>query len=118
MTASAQLPAISGLVKQLAEECVAAEICEKDLQWMMRCAMILRALKRSRGNRVRAARLLGIHRNLLDFWLQEYSLEPVAVQEKLNADLQMEINFAKRRSPSSVHGGSTAFQRQTNRAAV
>jgi hypothetical protein len=82
--------------------------------WIFSTALIVEALKSARGNKSRAAKMLGMKRNLLNYKIGEFQLEPVvekALQDvKIAEQLQPNL-FSKVRHSHSPHSFILSFSR-------
>lgn len=102
------LPSAIGIVADTARELLDQHISEHDITWIMKTAVIVEALKRARGNKSRAARMLGIHRNLLNYQIGELHLEPMIKDVQIIVDRQLEL-FSRRKKLTPAHNDSHRF---------
>ncbi len=95
------LPSALEIVASAAKELLDHRLSEHNIVWIVKTAVIVEALKRARGNKSRAARMLGIHRNLLSYQIQEFALNGFVGEERRVADLQLAL-FNQKRPAASV----------------
>jgi transcriptional regulator with GAF, ATPase, and Fis domain len=72
---SLALPSAITVVAQTAAELLDLHISEQDAVWIMTTALVVEALRRTKGNKCRAARLLGMHRNTINRHTRKRSLD-------------------------------------------
>jgi hypothetical protein len=94
-------------VAETARELLDADVCEEDAIWIVKTALLVEALKRARGNRTRAAKLLGIHRNSLLRQIGELNLDLIEAEE-IVMDRQL-VLFGQKKTSTGVHKISTGF---------
>jgi hypothetical protein len=102
------LPSAIHLVNQVARELLDAHIPERDIAWIIKTALIVEALKRARGNTSRAARILGMERNSLNYQIGELHLEPIIADVKIAVEKQLTL-FNRRKPSTPAHSQSTEF---------
>jgi hypothetical protein len=94
MTARALLSTLAS-AEAAARELLDARVSLHDAAWIVKTALIAEALRRTHGNKCRAARMLGIHRNLLDYQIRELALVPLVDQVRQSAAAQLELFLKK-----------------------
>ena len=102
------LPSAVNLVTDVARELLDAHVSERDVTWIMKTALIVEALKRARGNTSRAARILGMERNSLNYQIGELHLEPLIADVKIAAEKQLTL-FSRRKPSTPEHTRPTKF---------
>lgn len=91
------LPSAIDLVAHTAAELIDAHIPQGEAAYLIKTALIVEALKRSGGNKCRAARMLGVHRNTFSRQLDEVGgLDPFIQDMKKVAARQFDL-FGKKR---------------------
>jgi len=91
------------LAREFAQAALDAEVREDDYLWIARTALLVQAIKKAGGNQSKAARILGIHRNLLARRLKRFKLEAVVREVKRLQELP--LFPAKKRSESESRVG-------------
>jgi hypothetical protein len=102
--AVALVPAISEEVQQIAADFLRARIRESDAQWMLRGALLIAALKRCRGHRGAAARMLDIPVWQFNKWVEQMALERTAGEIKRVCGAQLDLGL-KRPAGSELRTG-------------
>lgn len=104
---------VSGTARQLLDQ----HITERDITWIVKTAVIVEALKRSRGNKSRAAKMLGINRSSLKQQIREHHLESVIEGVEIFVDTQLEL-FARKKPSTAAQSNSSAFLQHSHMRAA
>lgn len=82
----------------------------EDFLWIISTALIAEALRSARGNKSRAAKMLGMERNSLNSQIGELHLEPVIEGVKIAVDQQLNL-FSRRKPSTPAHRECTELSR-------
>src|ERR1700757_1182077 len=93
---------VAHLARELAQAALDARVTETDCLWIVQAALVVEAVKKTRGNKCKAARLLDIHRNSFDRWVKDFKLEHIVKAVKEVSGKQIEM-FPRKKSSTGVH---------------
>src|SRR4051812_13298677 len=85
------ITAAVGVSLDIADVLIGGKHSEQTAMWLIQAAMILRAIRFSHGNKNKAARLLQIHPNLLNYQMQQHALLNEMQEVERIAALQFEL---------------------------
>jgi hypothetical protein len=110
------------LVTGPAHDVLAAHLSEHGFEfdgivWVLSTALMVEALKAARGNKARAAKMLGMKRNFLNHQISERHLEPVIEKALAAVKFAEHIQptlFPERKPSTSAHPFVLKFCRAAN----
>jgi transcriptional regulator with GAF, ATPase, and Fis domain len=92
--------AVADLASQFAQAALDARVTGHDSVWIVRTALTVAAIKKAGGNQVKAAEILGLHRNQLARLVKEFRLEELVKIVREAKSKQIEL-FPRKKAAGS-----------------